>query len=145
MISTKGIPGSISAIAAKAAPAGPSVEDVTFKLALSSSAPVAAGQTATVTLLLEARGGYHVNQEYPIRIDLGAAAPGLTLGKAAAPTVSLGKPDARVFDEDKARFEVAYTALKGSHSLLADVDFAVCTPSTCVPDRRKLALAVQAD
>jgi hypothetical protein len=115
-------------------PAGPSVEDNTFKLSLVSEPEYSAGSAATLKVVLEARGNYHVNQDYPIKIDLKAPA-GVTLPKS-----SLGKPDAAEFGEKIARFEVPFTATAGAHELSADVDFAVCTPETCVPDQRKLAI-----
>ncbi len=120
--------------AAPQSPPGPSVEDNTFKLSLVSEPEYSAGSAATVKLVLEARGNYHVNQDYPIKIDLKAPA-GVTL-----PKPSLGKPDAAEFGEKIARFEVPFTAPAGAHELSADVDFAVCTPETCVPDQRKLAI-----
>jgi Disulphide bond corrector protein DsbC len=114
----------------------PSIEDNTFKLALVSEPEYSAGAPARLSLLLEAKGGYHVNQDYPIRVDLKAPA-GVKLQKP-----SLGKPDAAEFGEHKARFEVPFSAEKGSHQLSADVDFAVCTPETCVPDQRTLAVSL---
>jgi hypothetical protein len=124
-----------SAPAAASTPT-PSVEDKTFKLALVSEPEYTAGAPAKLKLVLEARGGYHVNQDYPIRIDLKAPA-GVKLDKT-----SLGKADAAEFGEPAARFELPFTAESGSHQLTADVDFAVCTPETCMPDQRKLAIAL---
>lgn len=120
---------------APAAPPGPSVEDGTFKLALVSEPSYAAGAASKLTLVLEARGAYHVNPDYPIKIEL--KAPGVTL-----PKPSLGKPDAAEFGEKIARFELPFTAAAGAHQLVADVDFAVCTPETCMPDQRQLAVSL---
>jgi hypothetical protein len=114
----------------------PSIEDNTFKLALVSEPEYTAGAPARLQLLLEAKGGYHVNQDYPIRIDLKAPAA-VKLQKP-----SLGKPDAAEFGEHKARFDVPFSADKGSYQLSAEVDFAVCTPETCVPDQRTLAVSL---
>jgi hypothetical protein len=134
-------PTSPSAAAApSAAPAAaptPVIEDKTFKLALVSEPGYTAGTPAKLKLVLEARGGYHVNQDYPIRIDLKAPAA-VKLDKA-----SLGKADAVEFGEPSAKFEVPFTASSGAHQLTADVDFAVCTPETCMPDQRTLAVALQ--
>lgn len=121
---------------AVAAAASPVIEDKTFKLALVSEPEYAAGTPAKLKLVLEARGGYHVNQDYPIRIDFKAPAA-VKLEKA-----SLGKADATEFGEPAAKFEVPFTATSGAHELTADVDFAVCTPETCMPDQRKLAVAL---
>jgi hypothetical protein len=121
---------------APAAAPTPSIEDKTFKLALVSEPAYTAGAPAKLKLVLEARGGYHVNQDYPIKIDLKAPAA-VKLTKA-----SLGKADAAEFGEPAAKFDVAFTAESGAHELTADVDFAVCTPETCMPDQRKLAVSL---
>ena len=122
--------------AAPAAPPKPSVEDTSFRLAFEKPGAYAAGQPGTVQVVLESKGGYHVNQDYPIRVDL--KAPGaVKLAKA-----SLAKPDAAAFSEQSARFDVGFTADKGTHDVEATVDFAVCTSETCVPDQRTIAIAL---
>lgn len=118
------------------APAGPTVEDTTFKLSLAGQPEYTSGTQGTLQLTLEARGGYHVNQEYPIRIDL-KAPDGVKLTKS-----SFERPDAKQFGEESARFELPFSATPGVHNVTASVDFAVCTKETCVPDQRTLALAV---
>ena len=127
-------PAQPSAPAAVAAPT-PSIEDPTFKLGLASDAALSAGAPGTLKLVLEARGGYHVNQEYPIKVQLKAAG-GVTLPKS-----SLGKADAAEFGEHKVRFDLPLSAESGSRTVSADVDFAVCTAETCVPDQRTVALS----
>jgi hypothetical protein len=130
-------PAPSAAPAPAAAPAPtPSIEDKTFKLALVSEPAYTAGAPAKLKLVLEARGGYHVNQDYPIKIDLKAPAA-VKLAKA-----SLGKADAAEFGEPAAKFDVPFTAESGAHQLTADVDFAVCTPETCMPDQRTLAVSL---
>ena len=55
----------------------------------------------------------------------------------------LERPDAAEFGEKAARFDVPFTpAQAGEHTVQAKVRFAVCTPETCVPDERTLALAI---
>jgi hypothetical protein len=124
-------------VAAPDQPAKPSIDDTTFRLALVGAPEYAADKEGAVELTLEARGGYHVNQDYPIRVDLKAPA-GVKLAKA-----SLGKPDAAKFSEQEARFQLPFSASAGAHDLTATVDFAVCTKETCVPDQRTVALALQ--
>ena len=123
--------------AAKAAPAAatPSIEEPTFKLALVSGTAYSAGTPGTLELVLEARGGYHVNQDYPIKVQLKGPA------SVTLPKPSLGKADAAEFGEHKVRFELPFTAQPGPCTVSADVDFAVCTAETCVPDERTLALS----
>lgn len=124
-------------VAAAAEPPKPVVEDTTFRLVLTGEPSYTAGSDAKLALTLEARGGYHVNQEYPIRVELKAPSE-VKLGKA-----SLVRADATQFDEQVAKFELPFSASGGTHELQATVDFAVCTKETCVPDTRTLALAVQ--
>ncbi|MFN9811312.1 MAG: enoyl-CoA hydratase-related protein, partial [Deltaproteobacteria bacterium] len=50
--------------------------------------------------------------------------------------------EAAEFSETVARFEVPFTATPGHHELRALVDFAVCTPESCMPDSRTLAIAL---
>ncbi len=128
-------PVSAAAPAVKQAePPKPSIDDTTFRLSLSGEPAYTAGTAGTVALTLEARGGYHVNQDYPIRVDVKAPAA------VKLPKASLGKPDAVQFSETQARFELPFSADKGTHDLTATVDFAVCTKETCVPDQRTVAL-----
>jgi Disulphide bond corrector protein DsbC len=124
--------------AAPAAPAEkkPVIEEPTFRLGLSGEPTYTAGQPGKLKLALSARGGYHVNQDYPIRVDVKGPA-GVTFSKA-----SLGRPDAASWGESDASFELAFTGQPGTHEIIADVDFAVCTAETCVPDQRTLALSV---
>ena len=104
----------------------PSVDDTSFHLALESQPTYTSGQAGTVKLVLEARGGYHVNEDYPLRVDLKAPAA-VKLTKA-----SLNKGDAAQIGQESARFDLGFSAEPGTHELLATVDFAVCTKETCV-------------
>jgi len=122
------------------APKGPppaSIQDNTYRLALEADPSYGEGKDGQFHVVLKAMGGYHVNPDYPIRVDLKGPV-GLKLAKT-----SLGKPDAAEFGEESARFDVSFTAPKGTHAVEASVDFAVCTKETCVPDQRTLALNLQ--
>jgi hypothetical protein len=135
-------PASAAPVAAPVAPAeptkpaGPVVEENIFRIAFEEAKPYTAGQPGELKVVIEPRGGYHINQDYPTRIDLKAPAA----VKLAKP--SLGKGDAAAFGEQNARFDVGFTADKGSHDLSATVDFAVCTAETCVPEQRTIAIAL---
>jgi hypothetical protein len=120
-----------------AAPVGDRVDDPTFELALKPTGPYAAGKVSSFAVSLKPKGEYHVNQDYPFSVSLTAPA-GVTLPKA-----ELAKPDAAEFTDHGVRVDVPFTATSaGSHAITANVKFAVCTPETCVPDERTLALAV---
>jgi hypothetical protein len=133
-------PASAQAPAVQAAPAAPKgpapakIEEPMFRLAAEGDAHYGADQDAKFKVTLTALGGYHVNQDYPIRIEL--TAPDQV--KLKKPT--LGRPDAASFGEQSASFEVPFSAAKGEHEVSALVDFAVCTAETCVPDQRRLGL-----
>ncbi|MDD9940357.1 MAG: hypothetical protein OXU20_04745 [Myxococcales bacterium] len=114
-----------------------SASDPSFQLSLKPAGPYAAGKLGTFVVDLEPRGEYHVNEEYPMSVTV-SAGEGLNL-----PKKELKKDDAAEFGEKRARFEVPFTpATTGEHRVQAHVRFAVCTPETCVPDERKLALAL---
>jgi len=126
----KAAPAPAAAAAEQATPEGPSVDDTTFVLALSRKSPEA------LELRLEGRGGYHVNQDYPFKVEL-SGSEGVTLPKA-----SFGKDDAAEFSEERARLEVPVEVAEGAQEVTAKVRFAVCTEETCVPDKRTLKLAL---
>lgn len=111
-------------------------EEPSFVLRSATPGPFQAGTEGHFDIRLEARGNHHVNQEYPISIQL-TAAQGVTL-----PHATLGRPEAAEFTEALARFSVPFTATAGHHELRALVDFAVCTPESCMPDTRTISIAL---
>lgn len=118
-------------------PEVPVLEEPIFRLALEAKPGYKPGEAGALSLTLTGRGGYHVNQDYPTRVTVTAAEP-LKVEKA-----SLSKPDAAEFSEEKARFDVAFTgATAGKHKVTCDVDFAVCTEATCVPEKRTVVAMV---
>jgi hypothetical protein len=138
-------PAAEPAKAAAAEPAKPAepeklsdrAEDPSFELALVPSGDYESGKLASFAVSLTPRGEYHVNQDYPMSIEL-SGPDAIAFAKPR-----LDKPDAAEFTEKKARFDVPFTpASAGEHQVTAKVKFAVCTPETCVPDERTLALAV---
>lgn len=127
---------------AQQAPAAPEaatdrVEDPSFELALAPVGQYTVGQLGSFAVSLKPRGEYHINQDYPIAVTL-RPADGLRL-----PKLEFKKPDAAVFGEQQARFDVPFTPdAAGTRRVEANVRFAVCTPETCVPDERNLALVL---
>jgi len=110
-------------------------DEASFELR-SEAGAIQAGQESHVGIRLTARGHHHVNQDYPISVQI-TAPDGVTL-----PHATLARADAAEFSETVARFDVPFTAPSGHHELRALVDFAVCTPESCMPDTRTLAIAV---
>jgi hypothetical protein len=126
-----------AAAAKPPAPASDRVDDPAFELAAVPGGPYAVGQLGSFAVSLKPRGEYHINQDYPIAISF-RPEPGVNLPKS-----EFKKADAAVFGERLARFDVPLTPeQKGAHRLEANVRFAVCTPETCIPDERTLALVL---
>jgi hypothetical protein len=118
------------------AEARPVWDEPSFELRADAPGPYQAGQQGVFALRLQARGAYHVNQDYPISIQV-TAPDGVSL-----PRATLGRPEAAEFTETLARFDVPFVAPSGHHELRALVDFAVCTPESCMPDSRTVAIAL---
>ncbi len=117
------------------AEAGAVAEDPTFELRATATGPYTAGERGTFAIVLTPRGGYHVNQGFPTSVRP-CAGDGVTL-----PNAELGNDDAAERTEQRARFLVPFTASEaGEHRVSAVVDFAVCTPETCMPDQRTVAV-----
>lgn len=118
------------------APAGPVVTTSEFELrAIADDGGYTKGELAQFTVALTGRGGWHVNQEFPMSVEV-RGSEALQFPKAA-----LEKADAVEFTEEKARFAVPFTATgEGSHRVEAKVRFAVCTDENCIPEERSLAL-----
>jgi hypothetical protein len=122
-------------------PPGPSIETGSFLLAVSpAEAGYTIGKSGEVEIALEGRGEWHVNQEYPIRVDL-KAGPGVVLKKN-----ELVKDDAKEFGEDKVRFLAAMEpSAVGDHEVICDVSFAMCTEENCILEKRTVAMQLKVE
>lgn len=116
---------------------GPVVSDPTFELRADAEGSYPSGELGQFAITLTPLGGYHVNEEFPLSVELEAPVE-VGLSKS-----QLEKDDTAEFGEDRARFDVPFTPTgAGAHRVNATVSFAVCTPETCIPDERTLALVV---
>lgn len=124
----------VAASCASLPPPTTRVEAPTFAIALASEPEVSTARATNVSLVLEGRGGFHVNLEYPLRVELSGSA-------AQLDKTSFGPADATQLSEERARFDVPvrFTSA-GKQKLTARVLFAVCTPASCVPAEKTLAL-----
>jgi hypothetical protein len=117
--------------------APPRIEAPTFVLELVAPASASTAEPTPISITLEGRGGFHVNLEYPLRLELGGG-EGVVLSET-----TLAAADARELSEDRARFETqARWSGAGPRWLAARVQFAVCTPDSCVPREEALAITI---
>ncbi len=104
--------------------------------AITADQPVA-GAAVDVRLELTPSGGYKVNEEYPIAVEIVAPAD------VAAAKTKLGKADATVRHE-RAVFRLALTPrTAGAKQVALKLRFALCTDTTCEP--RKHAVDLKLD
>lgn len=122
-------------------PAGPRIETGSFLLAVAPSRPnYQVGKRGEVEIDLESRGPWHVNQEYPIRVDLSTGS-GLALSKK-----ELVKDDAQEFGEKKVRFVAGLKpSTAGEHEVSCDVSFALCTDENCILEKRTVTTKLEVE
>ncbi len=88
------------------------------------------GQAAVTQVVIRPAAGYHVNVDYPVALKL-VLPGGVTAAKS-----DLKKADAKVFTEKEGRFEVALTSSEaGPKAITGQLAFAVCTATTCEPQK----------
>ncbi|HXI31653.1 MAG TPA: hypothetical protein VNG89_24615, partial [Vicinamibacterales bacterium] len=98
---------------------------------------VAVGATATASLTITAKAGWHVNDEAPITVALTAPA-GVTLPKA-----KLTRADLAQSTKETARFDIPVSATEaGKKTINAEARFVLCQEQACKPVKETLALAV---
>jgi hypothetical protein len=95
------------------------------------------GQPATAQVIITPAKGWHLNKDFPTSLKLNLPA-GVTANKAA-----LTKADAKLSD-DEGRFEVVLTSNEaGKKSVPGDLRFAVCTDTTCDPQRSAVTIEME--
>jgi hypothetical protein len=98
---------------------------------------VAVGATATASLTIKVKGGWHVNAEAPISVALTPPA-GLSVKKE-----KLTRTDLAASTVDSARFDIPVSATEaGKKSIAAEARFVICQEQACKPVKETLALAI---
>lgn len=114
---------------------GPSALGDGYELHAQTVGPYASGEAGTFALKIEAKDEWHLNEDYPTRVDISGP------DALAFPKPALEKADAAEFGELAARFDVPFSAANaGEHAVEAKVQFAICTEQTCIPTERTVAL-----
>lgn len=98
-------------------------------------APVAAPGDTAFTFELHGAPGYHVNEQYPISIEL-------ELANATASKTTLRRADAQEVSEAAARFSLPVHTTGPAATLRGTAHFAVCSAENCVPETRRFALVI---
>ena len=99
---------------------------------------VAVGATATASLTITAKSGWHVNAEAPITVALTAPA-GVSLQK-----IKLTRADLAASSVDSARFDIPVAAKEtGKQTIAAEARFVICQEQACKPVKETVAFAVE--
>ena len=125
-------------------PLGPTAEGESYKISTIADERYTPGP-GKFGVNLNARGKWHVNQDYPIELSLNGKLPqngrALELKKK-----TYTKADVAEIGEDAVRYEVAFSTPKpGPYDVEAELSFAMCTPKTCVQETRKVAVALKVE
>ncbi|MFO0577880.1 MAG: protein-disulfide reductase DsbD family protein [Polyangia bacterium] len=121
---------------AVAGPLAGAVGDKPYTLTL-NKVTAQKGQPATATVLIKPAAGYHINKDFPTTLKLTPPAD-VKLDKA-----QLAKEDATL-SEKEGSFQVKLTAsAAGSKKIPGELRFAVCTDTTCDPQKTAVTLEVE--
>jgi hypothetical protein len=122
-------------------------EPLPYEVALQPPAAARAGEAATARVVLRAKGGFHVNRDYPMafRPEPGSAAAfgaeRVALGDGAERTPCAAEPE----ETCAVSAPLAFTlAAPGAARLAGTFAFSVCTKELCRIEKVPLALAVTA-
>jgi hypothetical protein len=132
--------------AAGSPPAGPS-EARPFEVALVAPAGVRSGQPASARVVVTARGGFHVNRDYPMAFRPEPAWAGafggekVPLGAQAERTPCAGQPEEACAVSAPLPFTLA---APGAATLAGTVAFSVCNAEICLIEKAPLSMAVTA-
>jgi hypothetical protein len=121
---------------APAAAAASSFDEEAFSLILTPPESVAVGKEVTFKIVLEAKGGYKVNEEYPIKFTF------VEVKDVVPKKATLKKDDAKV---EKERAEIPFTVTiksPGKHDVAGKLSFSVCTEERCLIEKRDLKVSV---
>jgi hypothetical protein len=115
------------------------VSEANFELTMTPKGAYKVGQAGEVTVLLEAKGAFKVNEQYPYKFKLketqGIKFPGPVVGKEAVK-----------LEHKRVTLPVGFTPeAAGKHSIGGQLSFSVCTDDKCLIEKRDLALEIQAD
>lgn len=116
-----------------------SVDEEAFHLELTKQDSYTAGQPASVEVKLQAKAGYHANEEYPYKFKV-QPCPGLEYEQDVV------RGDAVKIEGASAVLQVPFKAKDSGPRLFAGTfAFSVCSAERCLVEKRDLALQLQVE
>ena len=98
------------------------------------------GKETHILVTVTAKNGYKINEKYPHKIKLAAAADGLEL-----PQPTLKKKDAKIDGKKKLTFRVPVKATRaGTFEVSGKIKLSVCNEKSCLIDKKKLSAKLTA-
>lgn len=116
----------------------PSYKEEAFHLSFEAPSPAEVGKELVFKVVLEARSGFKVNDEYPLKFQF-SETPHVRPAKS-----TVRKEDATL-EKERAEMPLSVTIdEKGKHKVSGKLSFSVCTEERCLIEKRDLALEVDA-
>ena len=141
--SAQGAPASANAanLAAQPAPGAASFDNANYSAKIESAGPCKKDQTCAASVVVVAKGEYHINDKYPYRFKLEDPPPaGLKYPKAV-----IGKEDGTM-DERKVTLKVPFVpASAGDKKVAGLLSLSVCSAANCLMDKQQLDLTVKVE
>ena len=113
------------------------IEAESYLVEISTGSPSRAGATGSVRVSLTAKGGFHINDQYPYRFRASPPVDGVSYPKPV-----LERVDGQ-FEEKTAVFVLPFVASHaGQFSVGGVLNLSVCSPTSCIVQKAPLALTV---
>jgi hypothetical protein len=121
----------------RALPASTKLETDTYLVEIAATGPYKAGATGSVRVSLTAKGGFHINGQYPYRFKAAPPAEGMSYPKPV-----LERADGQ-FEEKQAVFNLQFVANHaGTFNVGGVLHMSVCSAGSCVVQKAPLDIAV---
>lgn len=115
-----------------------SYQEDAFNVTLAPPDAVVAGKEALFKVVLEAKGGYKINEEYPLKFTFVDA-------KDVVPKKATVKKDDAKIEKARAEIPLSVTVKSaGKHDVAGKLSFSVCTDERCLIEKRDLQVSINA-
>jgi hypothetical protein len=118
---------------AETSPLGPTAKPYTISVA---KVVAKRGQPVTAQVIFRPGAGYHMNADFPTVLKL------VVPKSVTTPKAALSRKDAKL-SEKEGQFDVVLTALEaGQQTVAGELSFAVCTDTTCEPQKAPISIVM---